>query len=131
MHDLKEGQALRISDPRNRFPLAPDVAHHVLLAGGIGVTPILCMAEQLASVDAAFEMHYCARFRDRAAFVERIGRSAYGRRVHFHFDDGSDDQKLDLDKLLKSHEGLRPPLRLRTPRLHGLGSALGARQRLG
>lgn len=100
MHDLAEGQTLRISDPRNHFPLAPDAARHLLLAGGIGVTPILCMAEQLASIGAPFQMHYCARSRERAAFVERIDVSAFARQVLFHFDDGSAAQKLDLKRLL-------------------------------
>ena len=47
MHALEVGQTLRISDPKNHFPLAPHARHSVLLAGGIGITPILCMAERL------------------------------------------------------------------------------------
>ena len=48
VHALAEGQVLNISAPRNQFPLAAEAKHHVLVAGGIGLTPLLCMAEQLA-----------------------------------------------------------------------------------
>ena len=70
LHDeVREGDRLQISSPRNHFPLAPDASQHMLLAAGIGVTPLLCMAERLATIGASFRMHYCARSRDRAAFL--------------------------------------------------------------
>lgn len=100
VHDaLAEGQTLRISAPRNHFALVP-AKRSMLLAGGIGVTPILCMAERLARTGADFEMHYCARSAERAAFVERIRTSGFADKVHFHYDDGSADQKLDLPAVL-------------------------------
>jgi len=101
MHDeVKEGDVLHISRPRNHFPLAHEATHNVLLAGGIGVTPILCMAERLAVTGASFEMHYCTRSPERTAFRERITASTFAKRVHFHFDDGAESQKLDLSRLL-------------------------------
>jgi vanillate monooxygenase ferredoxin subunit len=99
MHDaVNEGDAIRIGVPRNHFPLAPHDAKPLLFAGGIGVTPILCMAEQLAAKGAAFEMHYCARSKSRAAFVERIGASSWANNVQYHFDD--EHGQLNLDALL-------------------------------
>src|ERR1700744_5681107 len=78
VHDLvREGECLRISAPRNHFALARDASHHLLLAGGIGVTPILCMAEQLASAGESFAMHYCSRSRQRTAFIERIAQAGF------------------------------------------------------
>ena len=66
MHEqVQEGQVLQISAPKNHFPLAHDAKRSLLLAGGIGVTPILCMAERLAITGADFEMHYCTRSRER------------------------------------------------------------------
>jgi vanillate O-demethylase ferredoxin subunit len=100
MHALQEGDLLQISAPRNHFPLAHAVRHSVLIAGGIGITPILCMAERLAQVDESFELHYLARSRDRMAFVDRIRRGAISPRASFHFDDGPPEQKLDLAALL-------------------------------
>ena len=58
MHEqVEEGNVLHISAPKNHFPLAHEATHSVLVAGGIGVTPILCMAERLAVTGASFEMH--------------------------------------------------------------------------
>ncbi|MES2948203.1 MAG: PDR/VanB family oxidoreductase [Pseudomonadota bacterium] len=101
MHtDVQEGQLLQISAPKNHFGLAHDAQRSLLLAGGIGVTPILCMAERLALTGADFAMHYSSRTRARTAFVERIASSAFAPQVQFHFDDGDAAQKLDLAALL-------------------------------
>jgi vanillate O-demethylase ferredoxin subunit len=101
MHEMvAEGETLRISAPKNHFPLAHQAVHSVLLAGGIGVTPILCMAERLAMTGASFEMHYCTRSRDRTAFHGRIAASSFASRVQFHFDDGPAEQKLQIQSLV-------------------------------
>ena len=101
MHDkVKEGDTLEISAPKNHFALAHEAKHHVLLAGGIGVTPILCMAERLAVMGGSFEMHYCTRSKERTAFVERIAKSGYAAKVAHHYDDGAPEQKLDIAALV-------------------------------
>lgn len=101
LHELvNEGDLLRISMPKNHFPLTDGAQRSLLVAGGIGVTPILSMAERLATVNAHFAMHYCARSRERTAFYERIHASAFSDQVNFHFDDGPPAQKLDLKALL-------------------------------
>ncbi len=103
MHDqVAEGQVLQIGAPANHFPLAHDARRHLLLAGGIGVTPILCMAERLANTSADFEMHYCTRSPERTAFHQRIAASSFAPKVHFHFDDGEAAQKLDIAALLNA-----------------------------
>jgi vanillate monooxygenase ferredoxin subunit len=101
MHDrLKEGDTLTISAPRNHFPLVH--AHRVLLfAGGIGVTPLLCMAQRLATTGGEFDLHYCTRSPSRTAFRDEIVAASWSDRVHFHFDDGDAAQKLDLDAVLR------------------------------
>jgi len=87
MHErVQPGTSLKISAPKNHFPLVP-AARTLLLAGGIGITPILAMAEALAADDAAFDLHYCARSASLAAFRERLVASRFVDRVHFHFDD--------------------------------------------
>lgn len=102
VHELvQEGAELQISAPRNHFPLAEDAPHHLLLAGGIGVTPLLAMAETLTAQGASFELHYATRSRDRMAFIDRINGSAYASRAHFHFDDGPPEQRLNIGALLK------------------------------
>ncbi|MDB5460711.1 MAG: hypothetical protein JWO72_2452 [Caulobacteraceae bacterium] len=96
------GDTLRISEPKNHFELEPSASHSLLIAGGIGVTPILCMAERLSNIGEPFEMHYGARSPARAAFRDRIAASAFAGKVSYHFDDGPDAQKFDLDALLAS-----------------------------
>ncbi|WP_210265360.1 PDR/VanB family oxidoreductase [Ensifer canadensis] len=97
--DLLPGSIVRITAPRNLFALVPG-RHSILLAGGIGVTPILSMADALTSADASFEFHYCTRSEDRAAFRERIASSPFASRVRFHFDDGDSRQKLQIRDVL-------------------------------
>lgn len=100
MHEMvKEGDVIHISEPKNHFPLVP-ARRTLLFAGGIGVTPILCMAERLAQAGADFEMHYCSRSLERTAFHARIRQSSFADKVHFHFDDGPQEQKLDLLSLI-------------------------------
>lgn len=101
MHErMQVGDMATISTPKNHFVLAPEPARHLLLAGGIGITPILCMAERLATLGADFELHYCTRSRDRTAFHDRIGTSSFVSRVQFHFDDGPATQRLDIARCL-------------------------------
>jgi vanillate O-demethylase ferredoxin subunit len=100
MHDaVHEGDAIRISEPRNHFPL-----HHgersLLFAGGIGVTPLLCMAQRLAKIGADFTMHYCTRSPERTAFREEIEASTFASNVRFHFDSGAADQILNVPAAL-------------------------------
>ena len=105
MHDrVNEGDVLSISAPKNHFALAHEAGSHLLLAGGIGVTPLLCMAERLSRVGADFEMHYCTRSKSRTAFVDRIAASAFAARVAFHFDDGAAEQRFELDRVLSRPE---------------------------
>ena len=95
MHDeIQEGDLLRVSAPKNHFPLEP-AQRTLLFAGGIGVTPILCMAEHLAHTHRSFEMHYCARSRDRMAFVDHIENSKFADKVHFYYDDNPEAGQLN------------------------------------
>jgi vanillate O-demethylase ferredoxin subunit len=96
MHGLEVGQVLRIGDPKNHFMLSHDARHSLLFAGGIGITPILCMAERLANIGASFELHYCTRSPARTAFAQRIRAATFADKVLIHHDDGPPSQKLDL-----------------------------------
>ncbi|HKU14914.1 MAG TPA: PDR/VanB family oxidoreductase [Steroidobacteraceae bacterium] len=100
VHKLQAGDTIRISPPRNHFPLDPGAQRSLLFAGGIGVTPILCMAQQLSELGADFTMHYCARSRQRAAFADYLASCRFADRVQLHLDDGAEAQKLDIDAAL-------------------------------
>jgi vanillate O-demethylase ferredoxin subunit len=100
MHErIKPGDRLTASTPRNDFPLAADAAEHLLIAGGIGITPILAMLRVLAAEGKRFELHYCARTPDSMAFRAEVAALA-GSRAHFHFDGGDPRNGLDLAALL-------------------------------
>lgn len=81
---LRVGMRLPISAPRNNFTLHEDAAHTVLVAGGIGITPILCMARRLKVLGRSVEVMYFARSRESAAFVAEL--EALGVPLHLHFD---------------------------------------------
>lgn len=99
---VHEGDTLTISVPKNHFALAADAKRHLLLAGGIGVTPLLAMAEQLSTQGAAFDLHYCARSKSRAAFVQRMQDAPFASQVHGHWDDESEQTAFDVTTLLAS-----------------------------
>jgi vanillate O-demethylase ferredoxin subunit len=93
MHALQPDAALRIGAPRNQFALAAGARRSLLFAGGIGITPILAMAEALAAEGADFTLHHSVRSAAHAAFRDRL--HAFAGRVQWHVDDGPAAQKLD------------------------------------
>jgi vanillate O-demethylase ferredoxin subunit len=105
MHDLVEVDALlQISPPRNLFSLASSQAPSLLLAGGIGITPILSMAERLLVLGSSFAFHYCAKSSAKAAFLERLSQSDISGKVKLHFDDGTPEQRIDIAKILRDQK---------------------------
>ncbi len=101
MHEaLAVGDTVNVSVPRNHFQLAHSARRSLLFAAGIGITPILCMAERLANSDADFVLHYCFRSRPQAAFLERIAASAFASRAVLH--DSGEGARLDIAALLDS-----------------------------
>jgi vanillate O-demethylase ferredoxin subunit len=104
MHDsVRPGDVLRVSAPRNHFPLV-DAPRSLLLAGGIGVTPILAMARALHAQDRDFEMHYCGRSTSRMAFLEELASAAFASSVVLHADD-MPEQKFDAQRVLAHPAG--------------------------
>jgi tetrachlorobenzoquinone reductase len=95
---LRVGQILRISAPRNNFPCDLGAEHSVLVAGGIGITPLYAMAKALTIAGRAVELIYCARSHTRAAFLKELG-ILHGLRVTTWFDDEHDGPP-DLTALL-------------------------------
>ncbi|WP_172224114.1 ferredoxin reductase domain-containing protein [Caenimonas soli] len=97
MHELvNEGDACSRSVRRaTTSPHSRTSAPNHPVRGGIGITPILCMAERLAALREPFELHYCTRSPDRTAFLKRIRISSFNDAVRFHFDDNPLEQQLD------------------------------------
>lgn len=97
IHDeIAEGSIVEVSAPRNHFPLDATATESLLFGGGIGITPLLAMAYSLAERGSAFALHYCVREQSRAAFFQELTEGSFSDHVHFHFDDGPDEQRLDV-----------------------------------
>lgn len=103
VHRLKMGDTLSISAPKNHFPLIDTTRHSVLVAGGIGVTPLLPMAQQLQKMDLPFEFHYCAKSPDTAAFSSALKRASFADKMHFHFSQVASSGRMDMVDVLSRH----------------------------
>ena len=98
MTSCSTGDIITISAPRNNFELNENAKHTLLIAGGIGVTPLWCMSQRLSSLGRSFELIYCARTPKDAAFremIEAIGAKA-GAKVTFNYDGVPGGKMLDL-----------------------------------
>jgi ferredoxin-NADP reductase len=105
MHEgVRVGDRIEVSLPRNHFPLAEAAARHLLLAGGIGITPIMAMIAELKRRRADFMLHYCTRAPERTAFREELELLAALGQVHFHYDGGDPRKGLDIAALLRAPE---------------------------
>ena len=96
---VKEGDVIAATVPKNDFPLAEDAKQHILIAGGIGITPILAMARDLAARRKKFVVHYVSRTTKDMAFrkeVEKICKT----KATLYFDGGDPSKGMDLKKLL-------------------------------
>ena len=101
IHDeLRVGDAVEVSLPRNHFPLAAEAERHLLLAGGIGITPIMAMIAELKRRRAEFHLWYCTRSPERTAFREELDLLAAMGKVAFHHDGGDPAKGLDIAALL-------------------------------
>jgi len=97
---LLPGTPMRISAPRNLFPLAGDATRSLLLGGGIGITPMIAMAHALHAQGQPFELHYRGRSRSRCAFVDELLAAPFAASVFTHFSDEGPEQQLDLAQVL-------------------------------
>lgn len=102
IHRLKEGSDVRISAPRNHFPLDETAPGYVLFSGGIGMTPILAMAQRLHELGRDFNWHISAANTARLPWARRLESLPFRDRIHIHLDDGDDSQKLDAPNVIRS-----------------------------
>ncbi|MCU4565184.1 PDR/VanB family oxidoreductase [Acinetobacter sp. WU_MDCI_Abxc222] len=82
--EIKDGMQIQVSEPKNLFPLLK-AKHSVLIGGGIGITPLITMAYQLAHEGASFELHYCGASPENCAFVDEIKNGELAKYTTFHF----------------------------------------------
>lgn len=124
IHDqVKAGDVLAICAPRNHFELDEGAPQSILIGGGIGITPLIAMGTRLREIGASFALHYCARSRDRLAFLEEANALAQAGSVAFHLDDGIPALGLDTTALLAT---FAPGTRVYCCGPHGLNTAVRA-----
>lgn len=98
---FRAGDTVTISVPRNHFPLSEHASRHLLLAGGIGVTPMIAMIRELEAKGRNYEMHYCTRSPATTAFMPFLASRIEQGLVHIHHDNGNPAQGLDISALLQ------------------------------
>ncbi len=104
IHDtLRVGQIVTISHPRNNFALNESAGHSVLIAGGIGVTPLLSMIRRLTALERSWELHYAARTRLCAAFLDELNAISSQARANLrvNFDQEPGGRMLDVAEIVK------------------------------
>ena len=93
---VQVGDLVDVSLPRNNFALDPMAERHLLIAGGIGIAPIMAMIADLCRRHAEFNLHYCTRSPAKTAFRENLAPLAAAGRIHFHHDGGNPANGLDI-----------------------------------
>jgi tetrachlorobenzoquinone reductase len=101
---LRIGDDLDISSPRNNFALHEEASHTILIAGGIGVTPLVSMSQRLENIGRPWELHYAGRHRGSTAFIPEL--SAFGSKVNFYLRNGAEDpaqsRRMDIAAIVEA-----------------------------
>jgi phthalate 4,5-dioxygenase reductase subunit len=97
------GSVLMVAPPENYFPLAHGARRHLLIAGGIGITPLLSMVHALRARGEDFELVYCARFPERTAFLDELAVPDLAGRVRIHHSHGDPARALAIEPLLAQY----------------------------
>lgn len=106
MHDLALGDEILVDPPANHFPLESSDLAPILIAGGIGITPLASMANALTRDGRSFDLHYSGRNADSLALVPAL-TALCGPALHLHHDDDP-ATALDLPALLATLDSARP-----------------------
>jgi cytochrome P450/ferredoxin-NADP reductase len=96
--NLKVGDKIQLSGPKNLFKLNESANRYVLVAGGIGITPMLAMADRLKALGKSYELHYAGSTRKRMALLERVERD-HGKNLTLHI--SSENSRMNLNQITK------------------------------
>ncbi len=104
--EVAEGQGIEVSAPRNDFPLKPNAAGYILIAGGIGITPIMSMARHLLNTGVGnFRVYYCTRDAASTAFLEDFRGPDFRSKATIHHDGGDPAKAFDFWPVLERPKG--------------------------
>jgi vanillate O-demethylase ferredoxin subunit len=98
--NVRVGDIVKVSAPRNNFPLDPAGERHLLVAGGIGIAPIMSMLTELRGRRGDFAVHYCTRSSEQTAFRRELAPLAAEGRLRFYHDGGDPARGLDIAAIL-------------------------------
>ena len=105
--NLRVGDKVRISRPKNNFPLDPNAEVSVLIAGGIGITPILAIVRRLTDEGRTWKLIYATRRRSAAAFCTELEACAEASgskgSVSYHFDDEQNGALIDIKGIMAAN----------------------------
>jgi len=99
--EARVGNLVAASKPRNNYTRAAEAERHLLIAGGIGITPIMAMIAELRRRRAEFHVHYCTRSPEETAFLDDLAVLAALGRVQIHHDGGDPAKGLDIAATLR------------------------------
>jgi cytochrome P450/ferredoxin-NADP reductase len=103
IHDtLKINDVIKVRGPKNHFRLDESGTRYLLIAGGIGITPIMAMADRLKTLGRDYEIHYAGRSLETMAFGERL-KASHGSRLHLHVK--AEGRRMDLRTLTSGSAG--------------------------
>lgn len=104
---LRAGDLITISHPRNNFVLQENTTHSIMIAGGIGITPLLSMIRRLKALGRSWELFYAARTRVAAAFLDELSglRRDVQEELHLNFDQEPTGSMLDLAAIVRNAPG--------------------------
>lgn len=100
MHRLAIGDRVEISEPKNHFSLVNPSKKTLLIAGGIGVTPLLPMAQVLKRQGTPFTFHYCAKSPETAAFAKALQQGSFAENMVFHFSQSPESGRMNVQQVL-------------------------------
>ncbi len=102
--NVRIGTQLRIRPPKNRFALSEEGDSHILIAGGIGITPFLSMLARLNVLQRRWTLHYCVRSPARAAFTDSLislSAAGFGTVIN-HVSELHDSPRFDMDAVVSA-----------------------------
>jgi ferredoxin-NADP reductase len=99
MHNnVKTGMKMTLSNPVNLFPLDLRARKHLMIAGGIGITPFLAQIAQLSAMGSTFELHYSVRSKQLGSYTDQVSEK-HTNNAHIYY--GDQGQRIDLEALLE------------------------------
>lgn len=97
MHELQQGDVVKLGPIRNNFMLYENASKFILIAGGIGLTPMLSMANRLDAINKPFQLHLCARYENAIPFAPEIKAGSLSDRSTIHLDTDTGGSSFDVD----------------------------------